>query len=651
MARIQYKDSNEKFINPYNFVGVNWSKNNVKKEALETGNLSGELKCKLITRTPLAIPDTNEGVTEDDKNHRSYKFMSDASGKPFIPGSSLRGAIRSVYETVTDSCLATADPKQFISRRAGMRECGKPYLLCHENGAYKLYEATSYLIIIKDDKYRELSTTDQYSPNAKAISGCKSYTLPELREYGYGSIVDFSISDNEEFRSSSGFKMGKVVKQLGESEGSRKGYLYIGEVLPRDNNKLQSKKHFERIFEKKKEFILIDEIKVKQLEELYKSYNDPSVNTNVKDHNWYQGFDKAFKAMKNEEGMLPVWYDKAKGKISLASIGRIFYDKNMDDLLGEKKPCTPENDNGKRKNLCRACSLFGTEKGEGRLASRVRISDASSVSEVEKKTVTLKELGSPKISYYRFYATNDYDNKGASLRGRKIYWHNEDEQGFLTCIKTERNATMEIVGGDKSAEFEFSVYYDNLTEKELEELKWVLTLGDNREDSDLCHKLGHGKPIGLGSSKIVITSEITRRFKIETGEYKVDPKTPSVKDKSDLDFDMDMVNELLKILNVAQTKGIKVSYPYVTDHKEGDNKNDTAAHKWFSDKKDKDCWLTIDDIAAGKRMNAISIDENGNYNDRGNHSKGKYSSSNKGTGERFSNKMNIPIDIINSVKK
>jgi hypothetical protein len=54
------------------------------------------------------------------------------------------------------------------------------------------------------------------------------------------------------------------------------------------------------------------------------------------------------------------------------------------------------------------------------------------------------------------------------------------------------------------AVFSFEVEYSNLSESDLNLLLFSLVLWD-----DTCHKLGMGKPVGLGSAKIEITTLAT----------------------------------------------------------------------------------------------------------------------------------------------
>ncbi len=67
------------------------------------GQLSGTVRVKLTTKTPLLICD--DGVETDVAGHRSYGVRLDADGKPLLASSSVRGMVRAAYEAVTNSRL------------------------------------------------------------------------------------------------------------------------------------------------------------------------------------------------------------------------------------------------------------------------------------------------------------------------------------------------------------------------------------------------------------------------------------------------------------------------------------------------------------------------------------------------------------------
>ena len=110
--KYSYPFGKHEFINPYNFVPVSWkNKEFLSAEKDEDNLISGVMHCSLYTRSPIAIPDTEKKII-DERQHKTYPFMKNPAGKYMIPGSSVRGAIRSVYETITDSCFVTSVASQ-----------------------------------------------------------------------------------------------------------------------------------------------------------------------------------------------------------------------------------------------------------------------------------------------------------------------------------------------------------------------------------------------------------------------------------------------------------------------------------------------------------------------------------------------------------
>ncbi len=615
MAKNNYKKSEQTFINPYNFVSSDWNKTD--RKSVEKGEKSGVLHCRLQTITPLAIPSFRERIND----HNYYDFMRNTNGVPMIPGSSLRGAVRSVYEALTDSCYSTSKKDQIITKRASMQEIGKPGLLIRDNnGKWALYNAKRYLVVISDKEYAPLSK----------IENAKKYSRDELHEIGQGAHVSFDIVGKhisikkkkingkeitEEIEIGDVVNNLKEVKDLVKKPNKQHGYLCIGEVPPQDKNgKPQTNKHFESVFEKTNKTInglqeCDIEKGIESIRKLLDLYNDPAVNHNASEnHTFYKGVSDCIK-----RGIVPIWFrmDEQKLKLSLAAIGRIKYENDIGKLLGNKRKCRD------RKCLCAACRLFGMigeekekdsreeEMGgpEKAIGGRVRFTDAVLLGDVKKDTiiqndtdiekdtiiqnVTLKELGTPRLSYIPFYANkkdgttaDSYDEKDIVLKGRKFYWHDLSDNIYRApCVedvpeKTKRNATMDLV--NKGRYFSFDVYYDCLTESELEELIWVLSLGDNNDGSTKCYKIGHGKPIGLGSAKIVIKSNLQRTYNNENGYQVEETENPAPKDL----FKSSLREELDIILDIKAVEKENVSYPYIVDAIPNDN--DTAPHQWFS---------------------------------------------------------------------
>ena len=622
-------DKSKKFINPYNFISTgNPERSNIEDNKNEP-LVSGVLKCKLFIKTPITIPDTSEVSTE--KGHNTFPFMKNPNGDYMIPGSSIRGVIRSVYETATDSCFSTTDEKQRITKRAKMNEAGKPGLLMYDNNKnqWELHEAERFLIIMDDVEYKFFGGKNEYKNK-----GFTSYKRKQLRQYDYGDEVYFDSDDkvyqsikldkrtNKERR----VPLGAIVKSFSKEKKNynKEGYLYIGEVPPARNNRSQTTKHFESIFALKKGENVVKVLSDKDinvLELVYKTYNDSTINRFLDKNGWYKGVIKAL----NDHKSVPIWY-KQNGEdvvLSFASIGRVAFKKDMNDLLKDKVKCSD------RKNACKACQLFGLVGIDGKTlgsTSRVRITDLIIKKPmVNSNTVTLKELSTPRISYLPFYATNTnasrdrvdtYDMHGVSIRGRKFYWHSNSEE-YGTDVKTERNSTVEIISANEEYDkgFDFEIYYDAITEEQLAQLKWVITLGDNKYDSLLCHKIGHGKPLGLGSIKIVIDKEVSRGFSEEEG-YSITSCNDVIVDEVDIKHK----EELETILNMNTTNDKDVCYPYVVGYREGTNDNQKAAHQWFTYNAQKNNpGVTLPSIIDATKepgmLHPIKTD-NGNYHGR-----------------------------------
>ena len=129
------KDPNLSFINPYTFAALGGE---VQRSEHTFGDLTGRITCTLTVKSPLAIPDSAEATPDRPQTkHMTYPFfrMGDV---PTIPGSQLRGAIRSVYETLSNSCFSVNNNNTLSSRHTAHR---KPGILRRENGKWYLYEA------------------------------------------------------------------------------------------------------------------------------------------------------------------------------------------------------------------------------------------------------------------------------------------------------------------------------------------------------------------------------------------------------------------------------------------------------------------------------------------------------------------------------
>ncbi len=606
-----------RFINPYTFIpiqaGDEGERTDVEWQYHEEELHTGFLKCSIYVKTPLAIPDMEKGEIYP---FFSYEYEGDK--KLVIPGSSIRGTIRSVFEAATDSCMSTLRPDTKLSRRIHNKKPYLPGVLKKENGKWRLYTARRYLLASHTDAeqksgYRECRETnglreESYVRIVTSPEGYRYAEMSDKTQLRWGDQVDFSVYKDEAGGNISHLSRGhriwegiadEITKHGEGDTGIRKGltgYIYIGELFA-------DRKHGESIFCCKKELegYTSDELAaaLDEMKETLEIYRDKGINKTEK-HSGYKEFERAERLQ-----AIPLWYkEKENGKISLslASIGRAMYDTRLNDLAGMKDACV------KKDSLCEACALFGMAGQEDKFGSRVRFTDAEAIEEsshVRKENVTLSVLGQPRYSYLPFYAkggTESYDDEDTGIAGRKFYWHNpraaRDAGVYRMSEKNDLNSTLELVmPDDEKPLFDFTVYYDGITESQLKKLVWCINLGESDKDGRMGHKLGHGKPLGLGSVKMIVDERRERVFR--NGRYEWKKETSDILGREE---NPGMVNYkmLMKVLNMDEPlkshmevfpeEEIAVEYPDVRDPEgkrfpEKRLKNDDARHNWYSQNK------------------------------------------------------------------
>ena len=619
--KIKYKyDFSEKefIINPYTFVE---GKNEVKRseKGLEEGSHTGVFTCRLYPKTPVLIPDPFDkkllsGREGENLQHYFYPFFR-LKDKPAIPGGSIRGPLRNMYETLTGSCYSTAGKEKYITART--KAPFLPGLLKKIGDTWKLYSAKRYLLPIKE--YGEY-----------AFSGGKTESYYDIVNK-YGKHVCFKGEDGHIInKRGNKITQHRVIEVHSTCEpGDKEGYYYIGEYINR--------KKYESIFVEDSELSSdTDNIKkyFQQLKEVQKIYRDEKVNQKFKanreagekeQHGGYSHVDlESFEGSAN--AVLPIWYkeikkvkkdyrhvssekfEEEKYYFSLANIGRFRYEKSIDDILGtDDKGRMPCQD---LKKLCKACSMFGMFGVEEGLGSRVRVTDAifEGAALAQVPSYNLKELRTPHPSYIPFYTITDdyslgYDAKFCNIKGRKFYWHSTPEYENLKKLETDKiDAKMEGIG-EREGSFVFKVYFEKLTDKQLAELAMLLCMGENKKDGKYCFKLGHGKPFGFGSAKIVVESLEERNFDSYIPEYSVksenliekEPASWRLFEKEDIKTELksmqisiEGMKNILSIDSVSKLgNDTKVAYPYVKDERRDKRSkasiNDLASSKWFSE--------------------------------------------------------------------
>jgi len=638
------KDMNETFINPYNFIPLGTGKKIMSER--EGTLLTGYISCSVAPKTDFFIPNTsNDDVfgcrDKNGKKHKSFVFFSYADLttlsksfeqnplKPVIPGSELRGMIRSEYEALTDSCLMMDYDEELYARSQNYKS---PGIVLWKSGNPMLYDAKRVKVPQDMAAKAKLKTGDLVEFSAKFNSGKRVYraTCVAKQEpkddrgnwYDLSSMKQFAEQNGvAEVRDLWGVVLSGEFVQKGKTK-EKNTYIF---VLVKNRNPMDvSGISVEEV----------DKVKnaLKRLEKVLKYYRDPQINQNIKDDEYPHTGYEDYKI--EEKSPLPVWYEKDRVEniyFSPASRGKDVFNNTLTKILENNTknipdavsylPCEDKN------CLCPACSLFGTielkemikdESVLTAVASRLRFTDARFTGSrpIYKNKVTLQELAEPKLKCAEFYTHFDgrqnlawnFDFSSSmdpisdklQLNGRKFYLHHaSDYRNRAGEDKfTERNSTIVPLAGVSDNTFEFKVFFDQITERELKQILVVLSCGDN--DGERCHKIGLGKPLGLGSVQIRVDTIFFRDIKsylvgdcgIVEGKKCYNPYFYGYFEKLEentiedvFETAPDVLKSYKALFSFSALDKFSVSYPIGKD--EAANDNQTASYQWFINARDK----------------------------------------------------------------
>ncbi len=183
---------------------------------------------------------------------------------------------------------------------------------------------------------------------------------------------------------------------------------------------------------------------------------------------------------------------------------------------------------------------------EGQRAGRVFFEDAQYTSSshgvwYSKEPVTPKILASPKVTTFQHYLAQDKSlhhdpdkrvelahfgspQSETKIRGHKFYWHkgsNPDIQADEKEIKKHPTQYTKMMPLNPGVLFKTKIRFENLLPEEIGALWWALTLPGDATNG-YKHKLGMGKPLGMGAVSIKNTSlQLTKRLTNDanTGYY------------------------------------------------------------------------------------------------------------------------------------
>ena len=426
---------------PYNFVSLN-------KEAVSANGSTNHSKySSLGGYIELQIEALTPLLVKNDDGQ--FFRVNDT---PFIPGSTCRGLIRSLVEIASYSCMNFFEDRQ-LYRRSSLTKDGNQIeagFLVFSDGKFKIHK-----------------------------SQCRQEKRSNIR---HSHVYEF-----EETKCA--FSTGKFANRLTVWKFSNRESDSF-DVLPKVIESYNS-----------------DDTRAEGVIDIFKSAKKGGIYN--KNGNLIRGNQNVRPTASTG---IPVFYRKNRAgeiiSIGHAKYHRIPYTNSISDHIIQN---LVEIDFGD--------SIFGTDKIAGKVYFEDLMPMGPKIQYELEKEMHPKILSSPKPTTYQHYLeqpngiqTNqnrqhDWSTQDARIRGYKQYWHRKTSSSARdsdTWIETPGQISNShpnpINPISIGSSFNGRIRFENLTEEELGALLFALDLPEG-----CAHKLGMGKPLGLGSVKITPT--------------------------------------------------------------------------------------------------------------------------------------------------
>ncbi len=487
---------------PYNFIPLNkkvfyppWTED-ISHDIPFSDGESGEIEITIEAKSPIFIRD---GKNDEEFCH----FINKNGAKEFyIPGSSFKGAVRSVLEIMGFAKLNFFDDKRFSVRDMTDRKnlvgqangCG--FLIKREN-SYVIEDCGKPITI----SFNEIKkATKVYTKNFKSAS--------EKYDAMNSCLKQIPIKLEKKMMNIRGNTIPKQIAKYDLSSDKKGILVFTGDI---------NKKKNEFIFISKNDFIPVSQRVVENFKTVY--FNENSV-----DGMYWQ---KKFK----ETGKIPVFYKKINNQIVAIGLTQLFklpYNKSIAQAI--------EQDIQDKTDLAEA--IFGYTKDKKALKGRVQFShfkattirfEASNYERLEPKE---EVLGEPKPTYYPNYIeqtdisgnrVNKYKtlmDEDAHISGRKRYPLRQTITTNPVSTNDDgvenENVATKFKPLDSGTTFKGKIRFHNLKPQEIGALISALTLHGNNNTHYL--NLGMAKPLGYGKVKININTIITHKYSDNTIE-------------------------------------------------------------------------------------------------------------------------------------
>ncbi len=509
---------------PYNFVPVNkevffpyWAEA-ISHDIPFTEGLSGCIELEITAKTPLFI-----GKNKENGSNKVLP-VTDANGKYFIPGTSVKGMLRSVMEVLSFAKFGPVDNQKYGIRDFQNEDIytlkGDSENIC-AGWLFRNPETNSkspYFIKdtgkINEKKLKVEHKEITFTYNQKKNEFASFFSDKNKKVFSFNNRnkkvlkKEYKIAEQK-------YKLYYGEKPFTKKYNDEHYLVFTGQ--PAFNNK---GKHHEFKFPVPAETQSKLEVSKEQWNDFKFLYFDHDPDSISKDWKFWKDLLKNGKTDK-----IPVFFRKdTNGNLidfGLSMLYKMPYKHTVYELINEMQPVF----NSPKPDLPQC--IFGYTSKEHKLKGRVHISPAYATKELTPLSEVTKILASPKASYYPSYIKQPVNGNGNLIT-------NDDDKSYVS-YKTMNDSDAELSGrkrypvrgkkmfdvnaGDPSPNqervstkfsalpsgsvFKTVLHYHNLLPKELGAIISSITFQGH---SECFHSLGMAKPLGYGIVDIKINN-------------------------------------------------------------------------------------------------------------------------------------------------
>jgi CRISPR-associated protein (TIGR03986 family) len=516
-----------------------------------SNGISGWIDLMITNKTPLFIRDS----LDRDSHYKT------PGGAYAIPGTSIRGMIRNVFEIATFSRLQFMNKHRYsvrdlhnrnlytghMTRTVGSRTF-QPSVMTgwmrrNAEGKWQIQPCEHWRVESTRQKTRQgradLESTFGCHFGRRVVNVSDRYD-----ELGPNGQKPIWFTGDEQPRPHSHSRNSQIIYKAvhslsqKEQEGHRKGWVIL-------TGRPMDRKHMDFVFEESdnERRILVSDEQMADFQFIHSDGAEQHSDT-PRANNARQFWESRYESLDDSIPGIPVFYllDDGGGlrSFGLAQMFKLAYNnspKELNDAYLEAVDADPDLPDFAEAVFGHVREESSTSNAVDGLRGRVTFETAISGDAQEGRAFPAI-LGSPKASYYPAYVRQNINNDGCVNGDYKTYmddnaqisgWKRYQQKPFAkppAPNADQKNVTVFLKPLQAGATFHTRMFVHNLHPEELGGLLWSLDFGGN----DKCrHQMGMGRPFGMGGVTVSLGEHKLKN--VVSGERLDEQKLQGIRDE------------------------------------------------------------------------------------------------------------------------